>query len=80
MAETLENRVLKMTAEVFGVAPSSITMSTTRDDIENWDSINIMHLVMAIESEFGVELEPEDAGELFSVELVVAILREKGVE
>jgi acyl carrier protein len=64
--------------ETFGDAALAPTMSTTGDDVAEWDSANHVLLMVAIEAEFGVRFEPEeitapqDAGEL--VDLIAAKL------
>ncbi len=35
----------------------SITLSTTAEDIEEWDSLNHMSLIQAIEQEFEIEFD-----------------------
>ena len=35
----------------------SIKLSTTANDIEEWDSLNHMHLIRTIEEEFNIEFE-----------------------
>jgi acyl carrier protein len=47
--------------------------STTADDVEDWDSVNHVKLMIALESEFGVRFEtseitaPANVGELISL-------------
>jgi acyl carrier protein len=43
-----------------------------------WDSLSLVSLVAAIESEFGVRLEPTDAARLTSFGEVHALLIERG--
>jgi len=47
---------------------------------ERWDSLAHLSLVMAIEEEFDVELDPDTLVELDSFETAVRILRTLGVE
>ena len=35
----------------------AITLTTTANDIEEWDSLNHMELIQAIEEEFNIEFE-----------------------
>lgn len=79
MEHTVEDRVRKVVAEVFGLPLDSITAQTSHDDIEDWDSVNVLNLLMAVESEFETTLSPEDVADFLSVELVTAVLSEKGI-
>ena len=78
MVEPLELRVRRVVSSVLGLPLERVTLSTSNDDVENWDSLLIINLLMAIEAEFEVNLTPEEAGGLLSVELIVQLLREKG--
>ena len=79
MVEPLELRVRRVVSSVLGLPLERVTLSTSNDDVENWDSLLIINLLMAIEAEFKVSLTPEEAGGLLSVELIVQLLREKGL-
>jgi acyl carrier protein len=63
--------------EVFGL--DSVADSMTRNDVPEWNSMQTINLVLALEETFGVQLTPEDVTQMLSVELVKAILTEKGV-
>lgn len=72
-------RTRRVVAAVFGVPEESVTTESSRDDVPGWDSVNALHLMMALESEFAVTIGPEDVADLLSVALIVEVLREKGV-
>lgn len=71
-----EVKLHKVIANIFGVPENSICDDSSPDNIENWDSVNHIHLLIALEEEFGVELTPEDSIEMLSVKLVKMILTE----
>lgn len=48
-------------ANLFGIAAESIGDNASMESIENWDSLQHVTLVMALEQEFGVQLDVEDA-------------------
>jgi len=66
----VDTRIRSVIAATFGVAPHAITPATSSDTIEAWDSMNHLHLVVALEAEFGVSFEPEQAVELTSVQAI----------
>ena len=76
---TVEDRVLQLVADVFGVPRSTVHRGTKRDDVASWDSVNVINLVMALEAEFAVAVGVEETAELVSVERILATLRENGV-
>jgi acyl carrier protein len=79
MPDELTESVCKIVATVFGAPLEEISAQTTHEDLEEWDSLNLINLMIALESEFGVTLEVDDAAELLSIEKIVAVLRGRGV-
>ena len=75
---TLEDRTRQVVADVLGIALERVTLDTSHRDVSEWDSLNIINMVMAVESEFGVTLEVDDAARFTSVGAIVAVLRERG--
>ena len=55
----------------------TISLDSTPDTVEAWDSINHLNLVMALEQEFGVQFEPEEIEQLLSVRLTLEMLEKK---
>ena len=70
-------RTRAITADIFGVPVEQVLPQSSPDTIENWDSINHLNLVLALEQEFGIQFTPEEIEQLLSVELIVALLAEK---
>ena len=64
-------------ADVFEVPLERITPESSPDNLETWDSIHHLNMVLALEQEFGVQFSPEEIEQLLSVELIVALLAEK---
>ena len=63
--------------EVLGA--TSVDDNTTRADIPEWNSLQTINLILALEETFNVQFTPEDAAEMLSVGLIKDILAEKGV-
>ncbi len=51
-----------------------ITAESSPETIENWDSMQHLNLVLAIEEKFGVQLEPEDIEEMKNIGAVAALV------
>ena len=79
MTGTVEERVRRVVADVFGLPLAAVSLATSSDTVGDWDSANVLNLLMAVEAEFGVTLSTDDAADFLSVELIVAILRERGL-
>ena len=48
--------------------------SSSPETIENWDSMQHLNLVLAIEEKFGLQLEPEDIEQMKSIGAVAAMV------
>lgn len=73
----MEERVLEILKNVFELESVDTTCSQT--SCEKWDSMGQLNLVVELETEFDVSLEPEEIGEMKSFEDIVKILKSKGV-
>jgi acyl carrier protein len=73
------DRLKKVVAETFETAPDSINMETTPADIEMWDSLGQLSLILAIEEEFRVTIEISEMFEIMTVGDIYKILQRKGV-
>lgn len=56
----MEERLLDIFAEVLDVDVETLTMDSTRDDIEEWDSLAMVELVGEIEHAFECRIPFED--------------------
>ena len=63
-------------SNVLGVSIEEINDDSSPDSLDKWDSLSHLKLVMAIESEFEVELSPEDSMDMLSVKLIRMILED----
>ncbi len=72
----LEN-VRRIVSDVFEIPEESVKPDSSPDNVETWDSIHHLNMVLALEQEFGVQFTPEEIEQLLSVELIVALVEEK---
>ena len=72
LAESIRN----VMARVFGVAAASIGDNASPGDIEQWDSLRHMNLVLALEDEFNVRFPDDQVEQLISFPLIELSLRE----
>lgn len=71
-----ENLLKKVMASVLKVDISAIDENSSMDNIKSWDSLGHMNLVLALEDEFKVVIPDEDAGNITSYKLIMAVLNE----
>ncbi len=68
-------KLKKIIAEVLSVDPEEITMDTTFTDDLGADSLDIFQIIMGIEEEFDIEIPPERAEKISTVEEAVELIK-----
>lgn len=63
--------------DVFDDDEISVTETTSSDDIEDWDSLNHINLVVAVEKEFGVKFSMGETQKMKNVGEMVDIILER---
>ncbi len=74
----MDEKLRQLLSDVFGVGGKEITESSTANDIDTWDSIKHLQLVIALEQSYGVELDTDEISNLRSVKDIVECLRSHG--
>jgi acyl carrier protein len=70
----MEEKIREIMAAVFDVPAERIDENASPDSIENWDSLNHMKLILALEGEFDVQFTDEEVLEMQNYKLVVYTL------
>ena len=70
--------VEEVIARVFKIDSRTLVDGSSRDSIEQWDSMGHLQLITELEQHFGVSLSIGDAMEMVSVGKVKEILRRYG--
>lgn len=71
----MEEKVLEILKDLFELDTIDETCSQTT--CEKWDSMGQLNLVVELESEFDVTLEPEEISEMKSFSDIIRILKSK---
>ena len=72
----MENRIKKVMSDVFNIDIESINNNSSPDNIENWDSLKHMNLIVALEEVFGVEFDDNDIENLLNFQLINLTIKE----
>lgn len=70
----ISERVKDVMGVFFSLDPSDITADSSIETIEQWDSLQHLNLMMALEREFGIRIDVEDAVEMTSFATICKIL------
>ncbi len=68
-------KLKEVIAEVLSVDPNEITPETTFLEDLGADSLDVFQIVMGIEEAFDIEISPEDAEEIKTVEEAVSLIK-----
>ena len=75
MSNNSEDRTKIVMATVFSVDVEVINEQTTPHTISSWDSLRHMSLIVALEQEFGIELEDEEIEAMVSFPIVSSTIQ-----
>jgi acyl carrier protein len=73
-----QDDVKLMIASALGLPPDGIDDNTRAGDVEEWDSMGTMSILVMLDSDFGVRLAPNETAAAQSVEGILGLLRRAG--
>ena len=71
----MKEKVIKIMKDVLEM--DEVSMNTSQENCENWNSLRHLNLVSELEDEFGVEFEPEEIAEMHSVNSIIEMIKKK---
>jgi len=74
LTESTFDQVRNIASDIFGVPANKITAESSPETIENWDSMQHLNLVLAVEEKFGVQLAPEDIEQMKNVGAIATLV------
>ena len=77
MERNIDDRIKNVMSAVFEISVDEIDENSSPDNIESWDSLNHMKIVVSLEEEFNIQFTDADIIELINMKLIRAVLLEK---
>ena len=74
MTESTFDQVRSIASDIFGIPADKVTAESSPETIENWDSMQHLNLVLAIDEKFALQLEPEDIEQMKNIGAVAALV------
>src|SRR3954468_1557621 len=68
------DKVREIIADVTHNNLQSVTANSSSQNLDGWDSVAQINIIVAVEEEFGIRFDPEDMHNLDSVEKIVYAL------
>lgn len=78
MNNNIINRLTEVFRDVFDDDSITISPATTSADIEDWDSIEHINLIGAVEDEFGLRFKMKEVSGMKNVGEMISIISERG--
>ena len=73
----IETRVKRLISDVCDIPIEQITAESSSKNTDKWDSINLINLMLSVETEFGITMDVDQAMELNSVKSIIDIVSKK---
>lgn len=73
MSAPVAEKVRQIAAEVLGLSPGEVTDSMSPQTVADWDSVQHLNLVLAIESRLGVRFDPREIEQMRSIGDIIRI-------
>ena len=77
MTAAVFDQIRTMASDLFGVPAERISGASSPQTLENWDSIQHLNLVLAVEEKFGLQLSPEEIEQMKSIGETAKLIESK---
>jgi acyl carrier protein len=77
MIDLVTGQILEIAADVFTVPIARLSPSTAPEDVESWDSVQHVILMLAVEQHFSVKFAPEDFDQATSLGQIAACVERR---
>ena len=67
-------KIVGIIAKIIRANPDQLSPTSAMGETEHWDSLAQLSILSALEQEFGIEIEPEAAVDLTSVETICSFI------
>ena len=69
----------ELVADTLKVSRDAVNLESGPLTLPQWDSFNHLHLMVAVEERYKIELGPDEIATMISVQDIMRILQEKGM-
>ena len=73
------NILINLSSRIFEIPAIDIDIKSNQDNIKGWDSLATIKLITELEKEFDIQFDIMEIVELTSIDKVVGILKNKGI-
>lgn len=70
----MREKIIAIMADVFEMHANEFPTEITQGNIENWDSLRHLNLIVELEEAFDKSFEPEEIGEMTSMDKIIQLI------
>lgn len=75
----MKSKIMTILAEVLEISPDRINLNTEQNQLEEWDSLAHLKLIMKLEQELNISISMEEVSELTSIDKIYSIISTKNI-
>lgn len=73
----VSDQIRTTASDIFGLPADKITLTSTPEVIDTWDSLQHLNLVLALQQKFDVRFAPEEIEQMTSIGDVIKLVESK---
>jgi len=77
--KVLNDKVFKIISQVMNIPAEGINENSSPENIEQWDSLQHMNLILALEEDLKIKFTDEEIAQMIDVHLILKALRTKNI-
>lgn len=77
MSPVSQEKIRQIAADVLELPVAKVNAQSSTENVDSWDSVHHLNLVLALEQEFGLQFEPEEIDQMTSIERIMTVLSAK---
>jgi acyl carrier protein len=74
--EQIKEKITNVMSLVFEVPEAQINENSSSDDIDNWDSLRHLNLILALEEEFDIVIPDEEVGDMVNFKIIYHVIND----
>jgi len=75
----MEGKIKQLFAQIFDFSTEKNCTEISMENVDKWDSLTHMELIVNIEEAFDVKFEPEEMIKMVTYQEIIDLLKEKGL-
>ena len=75
----LDQRVFKIVSQVMNIPAEQVNADSSPENIEQWDSLQHMNLILALEEDLKIKFTDEEIAQMMDVNMILKALSGKNI-